>query len=97
MARKAIQRVDQKGLTKGQLRKLNALKKSVGDDIGAKAFADWLAKEGTTTKGTVDKNADLIGKALEPLVKGGKLTIPWGGYLVKRGKRRVIVTRAQKK
>lgn len=97
MAKKPIRKIGQKSLTKGQLRKLNALKKSVGDDIGAKAFADWLAKEGTTTKGTADKNADLIVKALEPLVKGGKLTIPWGGYLVKRGKRRVIVTRAQKK
>lgn len=97
MARKAVQKVGQKNLTKGQLRKLNALKKSVGDDIGTKAFADWLAREGTTTKASVDKNAELIANALEPLVKGRKLTIPWSGYLVKRGKRRVIVTRVEKK
>ena len=29
-------------LTKGQLRKLNALRKSVGPDIGERAFAQWL-------------------------------------------------------
>ena len=38
--------MDESALTKGQLRKLNALKKSVGDDIGTKAFSKWLNKFG---------------------------------------------------
>tara|TARA_A100001037_G_scaffold218924_1_gene196843 strand:+ start:472 stop:735 length:264 start_codon:yes stop_codon:yes gene_type:complete len=28
-------------LTKGEIRKLNALKKSIGDDLGKKAFDEW--------------------------------------------------------
>ena len=35
--------IDQSTLTKGQVRKLNALRKSVGNDIGEKAFGKWLA------------------------------------------------------
>ena len=38
--------IDESGLTKGQLRKLNALRKSVSDEVGEKAFADWLALQG---------------------------------------------------
>ena len=32
--------IDQSTLTKGQVRKLNALRKSVGDDIAEDAFAN---------------------------------------------------------
>jgi hypothetical protein len=28
-------------LTKGEIRKLNALKKSIGDELGQKAFDEW--------------------------------------------------------
>ena len=42
---------DEATLTKGQVRKLNTLRKSVGNKIGDKAFADWLAKQ-TRTIGT---------------------------------------------
>ena len=38
--------IDERGLTKGQLRKLRALKKSVGDGIGERAFSEWLASQG---------------------------------------------------
>ncbi len=34
----------EKNLTKGQLRKLNALRKSVGPAIGERAFVEWLKK-----------------------------------------------------
>jgi len=33
--------VTKKSLTKGQVRKLNALRKSLGDKIAEKAFAEW--------------------------------------------------------
>ena len=88
-------KIDEGKLTKGQLRKLNALKKSVGEDIGAKAFADWLKTNGGKPAPKRDKAAEEITKALEPLVKSGRLAIPWAGYLVKRGKQRVIVTRVK--
>ena len=34
--------IDYNTLTKGQVRKLNALRKSVGDDIAEDAFAKWM-------------------------------------------------------
>ena len=41
--KKAMPKFDEAGLTKGQLRKLNALRKSIGDKLGTAAFSDWLA------------------------------------------------------
>ncbi len=49
----------EKNLTKGQLRKLNALRKSVGPAIGEWALMKWLKK--ANPKG--DRNADLIVEA----------------------------------
>ena len=72
----------QTDLTKGQIRKLNALRKSVGPDIGERAFAQWL-------KGV---NA---GKSAAVAALGRKgLSIPRGGYLITRGRGRVLVERA---
>ncbi len=81
-------------MTKGQLRKLNALKKSVGDQVGEKAFAEWLALQGAT-EGKADGSAALIVDALWPMVRQGTLAIPRGGYLVRRGRGRIIVEPAK--
>jgi hypothetical protein len=78
-------------LSKSQLRKLNALRKSIGEDIGTKAFAEWLKTSGGVQVGGADKNAEIIAEAVMPLVKERGLTIPRGGYIVRRG--RVIVER----
>ena len=95
-ARKASPTFDEKNLTKGQLRKLNALRKSVGDEIGTTAFAKWLAAQLTEPKEPADKNAEQIATALEALNKKSKLRLPRGGYLVKRGRGdRITVTRAE--
>ena len=51
--------IDVSGLSKGQLRKLRALRKSVGVEIGERAFAEWLASQaGSSTK--ADANAAVI-------------------------------------
>ena len=93
MPRTAVPSFNEKDLTKGQLRKLKALRKSVGDTIGTRAFAQWMKRRvKAATAGPVDKNAELIASTLEPLAKAGKLRIPRGGYLVRRGRGRVIVT-----
>ena len=84
----------QTNLTKGQIRKLNALRNSVGPDIGEKAFAQWLKKAGVGKEAAVDKNTELIAEAIEAAIKGKKLSIPRGGYLLKRGRGRVLVERA---
>lgn len=81
--------LDESTLTKGQLRKLNALRKSVGPDIGERAFAEWLASQAKAEK--ADKNAETIVNVLWPLVQEGKLQIRRGGYLVTRGRERILV------
>lgn len=81
--------IDESALKKGQLRKLNALRKSVGLAIADEAFAKWLdqAREAPATDG----NAETISDALWDLVREGKLAIRRGGYIVRRGRGRVIV------
>lgn len=91
MARKPTKQFSEKDLTKGELRKLNALRKSLGEEIADKAFSEWYEKRGTPAATTDDRNAALIADALEPLVMQNKLRIPRGGYLVRRGRGRVIV------
>jgi hypothetical protein len=84
-----------KELSKGELRKLNALRKSIGDDIAEEAFAKWLERKQQQAPEATDKNAALIKDALEPLIEKKKLSIPRGGYLVRRGRGRVIIERAR--
>ena len=86
--------IDESGLTKGPLRKLRALRNSVGDEIGEKAFAEWLASQ-DGSKRTVDGNAATIVDTLWPLVEQGTLAIPRGGYLIRRGRGRIIVEPAR--
>ena len=93
MARKPAPKLDEKALTKGELRKLNALRKSIGEDIGDKAFMDWLHKKPAKVVAAEDKDAALIADTLIPLIQNNKLQIPRGGYLVRRGRGRVIVER----
>ena len=76
----AVKAIDESTLTKGQLRKLSALRKSVGADIGERAFAEWLASQAKAEK--ADKNLETIVDALWPLVRQGRLQIRRGGYLV---------------
>ncbi len=93
MARKPASRIDEKTLTKGELRKLNALRKSVGEDIAEKAFMDWLREKPSAVAEFEDKNAALIADTLMPFIEKNELRIPRGGYLVRRGRGRVIVER----
>ena len=81
-ARKTPEPFDESALTKGQLRKLVALRKSVGEEIGTMAFGKWLAEQPAEAGGLPDKNAEQIVAALEPLVQSKKLRIRRGGYLI---------------
>ena len=93
---KAAAGINEAALTKGEVRKLNALRKSLGDKIADQAFMKWLL--GKSTVGKVeprDRNAELITETLGNLVESSGLRIPHGGYLVTRGRGRVIVARAK--
>ncbi len=93
---KTVAAIDEAALTKGELRKLNALRKSIGDEIGEQAFSKWLkSKPKAGAAAPRDRNAELIAETLGKLVLSGGLRIPRGGYVVTRGRGRVIVTRAK--
>ena len=63
--------------------------RSVGKEIGEQAFADWLATQTASTPR--DDNAVRIADVLWPLIEQGVLRIPRPGYLVKRGRGRIVV------
>jgi hypothetical protein len=89
--------INEAALTKGELRKLNALRKSVGENIAEQAFKKWLKSRPTAGAAAPrDRNAELITEALGNLVQSGGLRIPRGGYVVTRGRGRVIVTPGKK-
>ena len=88
-------KIQERDLTKGQLRKLTALRKSLGKVIADNAFAEWQASVPEPQKIPVDKTAEAIAELLTPGVLEGKIRIPRGGYLVRRGRGRVIVERAK--
>jgi len=93
MAKKSKTAVNETDLSKGQLRKLNALRKSLGNEIADEAFAKWLREQPAPVSEPEDKNAVMIQDALGTLIEKKGLRIPKSGYLVKRGRGRVIVER----
>jgi len=93
MAKKSKTAVSETDLSKGQLRKLNALRKSLGNEIADEAFAKWLREQPAPVSEPEDKNAVMIQDALGTLIEKKGLRIPKSGYLVKRGRGRVIVER----
>ena len=95
MGRASSKGINEGSLTKGQLRKLNDLRKSVGDEIGERTFATWLASQGTVER-KEDGNAATIVDTLWPLVEQGAVAIPRGGYLLRRGRGRIIVEAARR-
>jgi hypothetical protein len=95
MAKKPTIKIDESALSKGQLRKLNAVRKSFGPEIADKAFAEWLTEQPKEIAEPEDMNAKVIQETLEPMVMSNKIKIPRGGYLVRRGRGRVIVERAR--
>ena len=94
MARQPKLAFDEDQLNKGQARKLTALRKSLGDDIANRAFAEWLGSQQGPTVEAVDKDAELIAEVLVDQINQGNLRIPRGGYLVRRGRGRVVVESA---
>ena len=88
--------IDESTLTKGQRRKLNALRKSIGDDIAERAFLEWFSSQPAVAGAAPDENATLIVDTLWPLVQQGTLAIPRGGYLLRRGRGRIIVEPAKR-
>ena len=96
MTRRSASRIDESTLTRGQQRKLETLRRSVGEEIGERAFAAWLATQPKPEVVEEDHDAVLVADTLWPLVEGGTLAIPRGGYLLRRGRNRLICEPASK-
>ena len=78
--------IDHSTLTKGQVRKLNALRKSIGDDIAESAFTIWLSMQSKTPKEVRDPVADALVAALSNLTFDKSFKLGTKGYVVRRAK-----------
>ena len=78
--------IDHSTLTKGQIRKLNALRKSIGDDIADVAFAKWMKTQTKTPKEVRDPVADALVAALVTLQLDKSFKLGNKGYVVRRAK-----------
>ena len=78
--------IDHSTLTKGQIRKLNALRKSVGDDIADVAFGKWMKSQSKTPKEVRDPVADALVAALSNLQNDKSFKLGNKGYVVRRAK-----------
>lgn len=80
----------EKSLTKGELRKLNALRKSLGEGIADDAFAKWYKQREVAGSNNHDPNIGVIQGALHPHLN--KLHFAKGArYTLRRGRGRIIV------
>jgi hypothetical protein len=78
--------IDESTLTKGQIRKLNALRNSVGDDIAEDAFAKWMKSQSQTPKEVSDPVADALVAALDQFKDDKTFRLGAKGYVVRRAK-----------
>ena len=78
--------IDQSTLTKGQVRKLNALRKSVGNDIAENAFGKWMKIQSKTPKEVRHPVADALVAALSNLQNDKSFKSGNKGYVVRRAK-----------
>ena len=78
--------IDQSTLTKGQVRKLNALRKSIGDDIADEAFSKWMKSQSQIPKDVRDPVADALVAALDQFKDDKTFRLGTKGYVVKRSK-----------
>jgi len=78
--------IDHSTLTKGQIRKLNALRKSVGDDIAEEAFGKWMKTQSKTPKEVRDPVADALVAALANLRDDKSIRLGMKGYVIRRAR-----------
>ncbi len=77
--------IDETTLTKGQIRKLNALRRSVGNDLAEDVFGKWLARQAPEAQ-KADPVAERIVGALAGLEHDRKFNLGLYGYTVRRAK-----------
>ncbi|NKB55815.1 MAG: hypothetical protein GKS00_05715 [Alphaproteobacteria bacterium] len=79
--------IDESELKKGQIAKLNALRKSVGDDLAEDVFVKWLRRQQSAKKiEEADPVAEKLVKALASLEKDEGFRLGNQGYTVRRAR-----------
>ena len=79
--------IDETSLTKGLVRKLTALRKSVGDVLAEEVFIKWLKREATSQEnGTPDPVAMKIVDALAGFENDPTFKLGNHGYTLRRAK-----------
>ena len=79
--------IKEKSLSKGQIHKLNALRKSVGVKLGEEAFGKWLKEQAKAVpKVQSDPVAEKILNAVKSLEKDKTVKLGNRGYVVKRAR-----------
>ena len=79
--------IKETSLNKGQIRKLNALRKSIGVKLGEDAFGKWLKEQAKSVpKVQSDPVAEKILNAVKSLEKDKTVKLGNKGYVVKRAK-----------
>ena len=79
--------IDESALKKGEIVKLNALRKSVGDDLAEDVFTKWLKKQVSAKPvEKADPVAEMLNAALAKLEKDPAFRLGNQGYTVRRAR-----------
>ena len=79
--------INESKLTKGQARKLNALRKSVGDALAEEVFGKWLAQQANAPAATKqDAVASKIEEALAGFADDRTFKLGNYGYTIRRAR-----------
>ena len=83
--------IDDASLSKGHMRKLNALRKSLGKDIADKAFAEWQESQAKAPAELSDPVAEALLEAVAPVIE--TLNLGRYGYTIRRSRAGLTATR----
>ena len=77
---------DESTLTKGQLRKLAALRRYVGDELGEEAFGKWMLQQAAAAAAKADPVAEKIEQALAGFAGDRSMNLGVYGYTIRRAR-----------
>ena len=82
--------INEQNLNKGHVRKLTALRKSLGQEIADEAFEKWASQQSKDTGEKADPIAARIEELLAPTANDAKFRLGRYGYTIRRAKGRGV-------
>ena len=83
--------IDEENLSKGNMRKLRALRKSIGNELADEAFIKWLNAQTADSSDKEDAVSIELLEAVAPVVE--KLNLGRYGYTIRRSRAGLTATR----